>query len=139
MNGIKKILTDAEWAEYQELKAKSQESKPAANADMVEELESLASEDNAYYMHLNGQKRSGISYVCRESLKEIIARYRPVKANDEGGLVEAKKNIEKAMKGITERQTQEDSYWRGYYNCLEETWDSLNVQISRHASSKEAK
>ena len=61
----------------------------------------------------------------------------PTPAPVASGLVEAKDNIEKAMKGITERQTQEDSYWRGYYNCLEETWDSLNVQISRY--SKEAK
>ena len=71
---------------------------------------------------------------CLDCYKRLTSTPAPVAS----GLVkELKDNIEKAMKGITERQTQEDSYWRGYYNCLEETWDSLNVQISRY--SKEAK
>ena len=57
-------------------------------------------------------------------------------AEKDKGLWEAKANIERAMEGITERQTQEDSYYRGYYNCLEDTLDSINVQIlSRHQSN----
>ena len=87
------------------------------------------------------ERRPDGDSVCvnghKHKTKEFFI-YRPsAPAPVASGLVEAKDNIEKAMKGITERQTQEDSYWRGYYNCLEETWDSLNVQISRY--SKEAK
>ena len=72
-----KLITGAEWDEYQELKAKSQESKPPANADMVEELE-------AYCKMVRKALTGGIHESHVSQIEKILSKYRPVKANDEG-------------------------------------------------------
>ena len=57
--------------------AEEQSQKPASPADLLAELESLAGDDNAYYMTMNGYMHKEQAYVNRKSLQEIIARYRP--------------------------------------------------------------
>ena len=84
MNNIKKILTDAEWAEYQALKAKSQESKPAANADMVAELEWTITRD---YGVQPDDDATEVNEFWTKRIRAIISKYRPVKAPTAEGLV----------------------------------------------------
>ena len=93
-------------------------SEQKAPAGLVEELESLVSEDNAYYMHINGQKRTGISYVCRQSLQEILSRYRPVADRTAELVKRLREFIKDNDRNVRTSCEYEEGQENGWKHCL---------------------